>query len=66
MLTDVQGGYLHERYDTLIIDPPTTADVKLYDAIHATRSLIVPFEPSGKGFKSVDGLEDLVPGLHRV
>jgi hypothetical protein len=34
MLTDVQGGYLHERYDTLIIDPPTTADVKLYDAIH--------------------------------
>jgi cellulose biosynthesis protein BcsQ len=42
MLTDVQGGYLHERYDTLIIDPPTTADVKLYNAIHATRSLIVP------------------------
>ena len=54
---------VHERYDTLIIDPPATADVKLYNAIHATRSLVVPFEPSGKGFKSVDGLEDLVPGL---
>jgi cellulose biosynthesis protein BcsQ len=53
----------HKRYDTLIIDPPATADVKLYNAIHATRSLVVPFEPSGKGFKSVDGLEELVPGL---
>jgi cellulose biosynthesis protein BcsQ len=54
---------IHEAYDTLVVDPPATADVKLYNAIHATRSLLVPFEPSGKGRKSVDGLEDLVPGL---
>lgn len=63
LLRVLRENDIHERYDTLIIDPPATADVKLYNAIHATRSLVVPFEPSGKGFKSVDGLEDLVPGL---
>ncbi|WP_254274525.1 ParA family protein [Haloarcula marina] len=63
LLRVLRENDVQERYDTLIIDPPATADVKLYNAIHATRSLVVPFEPSGKGFKSVDGLEDLVPGL---
>ena len=43
--------------------PPATADEKLYNAIHATRNLVVPFEPSGKGSQSVRGLEDLVDGL---
>jgi cellulose biosynthesis protein BcsQ len=63
LLRVLRDNDIHERYDTLIVDPPATADVKLYNAIHATRSLLVPFEPSGKGRKSVDGLEDLVPGL---
>lgn len=51
------------NYDSLIVDPPATADEKLYNAIHATRNLVVPFEPSGKGTQSVRGLEDLVTGL---
>jgi len=66
LLRVLRENDIHERYDTLIIDPPATADVKLYNAIYATRSLVVPFEPSGKGFKSVDGLEDLVPGLEET
>ncbi|WP_276273991.1 ParA family protein [Haloarcula litorea] len=63
LLRVLRENDVQEEYDTLIIDPPATADVKLYNAIHSTRSLVVPFEPSGKGFKSVQGLEDLVPGL---
>jgi len=63
LLRVLRENDVDEEYDTLIVDPPATADVKLYNAIHATRSLVVPFEPSGKGFKSVEGLEDLVPGL---
>lgn len=63
LLRVLRENDVHERYDTLVVDPPATADVKLYNAIHATRSLLVPFEPSGKGRKSVDGLEELVPGL---
>ncbi|GAB3328808.1 ParA family protein [Haloplanus salinarum] len=63
LLRVLRENDVHDRYDTLIVDPPATADVKLYNAIHTTRSLLVPFEPSGKGRKSVDGLEDLVPGL---
>lgn len=51
------------EYDTVIIDPPATADVKLYNAIHATRNVVIPFEPSGKGQQSVNGLSDLVDGL---
>ncbi len=52
-----------DEYDTLVVDPPATADVKLYNAIHATRNLVIPFEPSGKGQQSVAGLEGLVAGL---
>lgn len=63
LLRVLRENDVDEEYDTLVVDPPATADVKLYNAIHATRSLVVPFEPSGKGFKSVEGLEDLVPGL---
>ncbi|MFD1635385.1 ParA family protein (plasmid) [Haloplanus ruber] len=63
LLRVLRENDIHETYDTLIVDPPATADVKLYNAIHATRALLVPFEPSGKGRKSVDGLEELVPGL---
>ena len=54
---------VHELYDTLIVDPPATADIKLHNAIHATRHLVIPFEPSGKGYESVQGLDQLVGGL---
>lgn len=54
------------EYDTVVIDPPATADVKLYNAIHATRNLVIPFEPSGKGQQSVTGLADLVDGLEET
>lgn len=52
-----------DDYDTLIIDPPATAGPHLYNAIHATRSLVVPVEPTGKGIQSVEGLEDVVLNL---
>jgi chromosome partitioning protein len=51
------------EYDTLIVDPPATAGPHLYNAIHATRSLVVPVEPTGKGMQSVEGLEDVVGHL---
>jgi len=52
-----------DRYDTLIIDPPATAGPHLYNAIHATRSLVVPVEPTGKGMQSVEGLTGVVTHL---
>jgi chromosome partitioning protein len=52
-----------ETYDTIIVDPPATAGPHLYNAIHATRSLVVPVEPTGKGMQSVEGLEDVVGHL---
>lgn len=63
LLRVLREADVHERYDTLIVDPPATADVKLYNAVHATRNLVVPFEPSGKGTESIHGLEDLVTGI---
>jgi len=63
LLRVLQKAGVHETYDTLIIDPPASADVKLHSAIHATRHLVIPFEPSGKGYESVQGLNQLVGGL---
>jgi cellulose biosynthesis protein BcsQ len=54
---------VHETYDTLIVDPPASPDIKLHNAINATRHLVIPFEPSGKGYESVRGLDDIVAGL---
>lgn len=48
-----------EEYDVLICDPPATESVHLYNAIYATRNLVLPVEPSAKGQASVDGLEEL-------
>lgn len=48
-----------EAYDVLICDPPATESVHLYNAIYATRNLVLPVEPSAKGQASVDGLEEL-------
>jgi len=63
LLRVLREAGVHETYDTLIIDPPASADVKLHNAIHATRHLVIPFEPSGKGYESVRGLDQLVSGL---
>jgi cellulose biosynthesis protein BcsQ len=63
LLRVLREAGVHEQYDTLIIDPGATADHKLYNAIHATRNLVVPFEPSGKGQQSIEGLSQLVDGL---
>jgi cellulose biosynthesis protein BcsQ len=63
LLRVLREAGVHEQYDTLIVDPPATADIKLHNAIHATRHLVIPFEPSGKGYESVQGLDQLVGGL---
>ncbi|WP_132060878.1 ParA family protein [Halorussus amylolyticus] len=52
-----------EKYDVLIVDPPATSGPHLYNAIDATRSLVIPVEPSGKGGESITGLESVVSGI---
>ena len=52
-----------EDYDVLIVDPPASSGPHLYNALDATRNLVLPVEPSGKGQASVTGLEDLVTNL---
>lgn len=51
------------EYDTLVVDPPASAGPHLYNAVNATRSLVVPAEPTGKGMESIAGLEDVVANL---
>ena len=51
------------EYDVLIIDPPASEGQHLYNAVYATSNLLIPFEPSPKGEKSVDGLRDVVTGI---
>lgn len=51
------------EYDTIIVDPPATAGPQLYNAVCATRSLILPVEPTGKGMQSIEGIEDVVVNL---
>ncbi|WP_336003407.1 ParA family protein [Halorientalis halophila] len=63
LLRVLKDAGVAEKYDTLIIDPPASPDIKLHNAIHATRHLVIPFEPSGKGYESVQGLDDIVAGL---
>ncbi len=52
-----------DQYDVIIADPPATEGPQLYNAVYATRSLIVPLELSGKGAESVSGLAELVGGI---
>jgi cellulose biosynthesis protein BcsQ len=52
-----------DEYDVLICDPPATEGPHLYNAINATRSLVIPVEPSAKGEAAVEGLEELVSGF---
>lgn len=51
------------EYDTIIVDPPATAGPHLYNAVSATRSLILPVEPTGKGIQSIEGIEDILSNL---
>ncbi len=50
---------VQDNYDVLICDPPATESDHLYNAIYATRNLVIPIEPSAKGQASVEGLEAL-------
>lgn len=54
---------IQAEYDVLIVDPPASSGPHLYNALDATRNLVLPVEPSGKGQASVAGLEDLVTNL---
>ncbi len=54
---------IHQQYDVLVVDPPASSGPHLYNALDATRNLVLPFEPSGKGQASVSGLNDLVMNL---
>ena len=55
-----------EKYDTIVVDPPATAGPHLYNAIGATRSLVIPLEPTGKGIQSIEGLQDVVQGFEET
>jgi cellulose biosynthesis protein BcsQ len=63
LLRVLQEADVPARYDVLIVDPPATTGPQLYNALYATRNLVVPLELSGKGQQSITGLEDLVEGL---
>lgn len=63
LLRVLRDAGVPDRYDVLICDPPATEGPHLYNAIHATRSLVIPIEPSAKGRAAVEGLESLVGGL---
>jgi len=55
----LQESDVADHYDVLICDPPATESDHLYNAIYATRNLVIPVEPSAKGRASVEGLEEL-------
>ncbi|RQG93719.1 ParA family protein [Natrarchaeobius oligotrophus] len=55
----LQAADVAGDYDVLICDPPATEGNHLYNAIYATRNLVIPVEPSAKGEASVEGLEEL-------
>ncbi|WP_049912808.1 ParA family protein [Halococcus thailandensis] len=63
LLRVLRDAGVPEKYDVLICDPPASEGPHLYNAIHATRSLVIPVEPSAKGQAAVQGLESLVSGL---
>ena len=59
----LRDAEVHRRYDVLLVDPPASSGPHLYNALDATRNLVLPLEPSGKGQASVSGLDDLVENL---
>lgn len=54
---------VRDRYDVLIVDTAGKAGPILYNALVATRNVVIPFEATAKGQESIDGLDDLVTGL---
>lgn len=63
LLRVLQDAGVPGEYDVLICDPPATEGPHLYNAINATRSLVIPVEPSAKGKASIEGLEGVVAGM---
>lgn len=63
LLRVLKENDVRSDYDVIICDPPATEGPHLHNAINATRSLVIPVEPSAKGFAAVQGLEQLVAGL---
>lgn len=63
LMKTLKENAVQEDYDILIVDPPATTGPHLYNALTATRNLVLPVEPSGKGQASVQGLDDLVTNL---
>lgn len=63
LLRVLRDAGVPDRYDVLICDPPATEGPHLYNAINATRSFVLPVEPSAKGHAAVQGLEALVKGI---
>jgi chromosome partitioning protein len=63
LLRVLQEADVNEDYDVIIVDPPATTGPHLYNAIHATRSLVLPIELSGKGKQSIEGLAGLVESM---
>jgi len=59
LLRVLQEADVPDEYDVLICDPPATESDHLYNAIYATRNLLIPVEPSYKGRASIEGLEQL-------
>ncbi|WP_226043465.1 ParA family protein [Natrinema sp. DC36] len=55
----LQEAGVGDHYDVVICDPPAMESPHLYNAIYATRNLVIPVEPSAKGDASVTGLEEL-------
>lgn len=56
-------NHIHEDYDVVLVDPNARAENMLFNAIYATRTLVAPTKPAGKGSKSLDGLDGLLQGM---
>ena len=62
----IRENNLSAAYDVIMVDPPGTTGPQLYNGLDAMRNLVIPFEPSGKGQRSIDGLADMVGGLEET
>lgn len=58
-----QENQIQDDYDVVVIDPNARAENMLFNAIYATRTLVAPTKPAGKGSKSLDGLDGLLEGM---
>ncbi|WP_330633654.1 ParA family protein [Halocatena halophila] len=58
-----QENSLQDDYDVIIVDPNAQAENMLVNAIYATRTIVVPAKPAGKGSKSLKGLSGLLSAM---